>query len=68
MFRSKSQSNHAGWNPAQRRESLQKPQWQRHPAKLYFLAQCRTNKAFVSENLRSLSHIRRKLAAALHFI
>ena len=54
------------WNPAERREPLQKAQQQWELPHGCFMAQGRSNKMLVRENLGSLSHFCRKLTTLLN--
>ena len=54
------------WNPAERRELLQKAQQKWELPDGCFMAQGRPNKMLVRENLGSLSHFCRKLTTLLN--
>ncbi len=68
MLGAKSQSDHPRWDSTQYRKALQKLERHWKPSKRRLVAQRRAYKVLVRENLKSLGHARRKLAALLDFL
>ena len=66
MLRSDTEAYQSRWNPAERREPLQKAQQKRELPDGCLVPQGRPNKMLVRENLDSLGHFGGKLAALLN--